>query len=113
MAMNRCINNPDCETALTNRAEGQAVSGRYRKRPIRDPRPFPSQSHRDFSGRQVKVEKNLLHVEDIDVVDGMPLLDIKPYVPEFDVREADRIGWLEAARTSSEKTISNTRFARD
>jgi len=42
-----------------------------------------------------RIEKNLLHVRDIDVVDGTPLLDIKPYVPEFDVRnDVSKIGWL-------------------
>jgi tRNA-Thr(GGU) m(6)t(6)A37 methyltransferase TsaA len=44
--------------------------------------------------RLVKVEGNKLYVEDIDIVDGTPLLDIKPYVPEFDSRNVDRIGWL-------------------
>ena len=43
----------------------------------------------------VKVEENMLHIQDIDVVDGTPLLDIKPYVPEFDIREAKKIGWLD------------------
>ena len=43
----------------------------------------------------VKVEGNTLHIQDVDIVDGTPLLDIKPYVPEFDIREAERIGWLE------------------
>lgn len=42
-----------------------------------------------------RVEKNILHVRDVDVVDGTPLLDIKPYVPEFDVREVNKTGWLE------------------
>jgi tRNA-Thr(GGU) m(6)t(6)A37 methyltransferase TsaA len=43
----------------------------------------------------VKVEGNMLHIRDVDIVDGTPLLDIKPYVPEFDTREVERIGWLE------------------
>ena len=43
----------------------------------------------------VKVEGNTLHIQDVDIVDGTPLLDIKPYVPEFDMREVARIGWLE------------------
>jgi len=43
----------------------------------------------------VSIEKNILHIQDVDVVDGTPLLDIKPYVPEFDIREVDKIGWLE------------------
>jgi tRNA-Thr(GGU) m(6)t(6)A37 methyltransferase TsaA len=44
--------------------------------------------------RLVKVEKCTLYVEDVDIVDGTPLLDIKPYVPDFDCRPAERIGWL-------------------
>jgi tRNA (adenine37-N6)-methyltransferase len=45
--------------------------------------------------RLVRVEKNKLHIQDVDVVDGTPLLDIKPYIPEFDIREVKKIGWLE------------------
>ena len=45
--------------------------------------------------RLVKVEKNVLYVRDIDIIDGTPLLDIKPYVPEFDIREVEKTGWLE------------------
>jgi len=44
--------------------------------------------------RLVKVEGNTLYIQDIDIVDGTPLLDIKPYVPEFDVRKVEKIGWL-------------------
>ena len=37
---------------------------------------------------------NILKIGNIDVLDGTPLLDIKPYVPKFDVRENVKIGWL-------------------
>jgi len=47
--------------------------------------------------RLVRVEENTLHVQDMDIVDGTPLLDIKPYVPEFDIREVEKTGWLEQA----------------
>jgi tRNA (adenine37-N6)-methyltransferase len=43
--------------------------------------------------RLMRVDGLKLHIEDVDVVDGTPLLDIKPYVPEFDIRETNRIGW--------------------
>ena len=46
------------------------------------------------------IQANILNVADIDVLDGTPLLDIKPYVPDFDVRENARTGWYE---TRSEK----------
>jgi tRNA-Thr(GGU) m(6)t(6)A37 methyltransferase TsaA len=42
----------------------------------------------------LKREGNILKVEGIDMLDGTPLLDIKPYVPEFDQRTDIRIGWL-------------------
>ncbi|MFT5749302.1 MAG: tRNA-Thr(GGU) m(6)t(6)A37 methyltransferase TsaA [Ancylomarina sp.] len=45
--------------------------------------------------RLIKVEGNILHVKDMDIVDGTPLLDIKPYVPDIDDRAATKIGWLE------------------
>lgn len=37
--------------------------------------------------------ENLLFVTGIDVVDGTPLLDIKPYIPEFDIHPVTKIGW--------------------
>jgi tRNA-Thr(GGU) m(6)t(6)A37 methyltransferase TsaA len=45
--------------------------------------------------RLIRVEGNVLHVQDVDIVDGTPVLDIKPYVPEFDVRDVEKTGWLE------------------
>ena len=45
--------------------------------------------------RLVRVEENILHIRDVDIIEGTPLLDIKPYVPEFDIREAKKRGWLE------------------
>jgi len=40
-------------------------------------------------------EGTVLRVGGIDLLDGTPILDIKPFVPEFDHREETRIGWLE------------------
>ena len=36
---------------------------------------------------------NILEIEGVDVLDGTPLLDIKPYMPEFDVRTGVHTGW--------------------
>ena len=44
--------------------------------------------------RLLQRKENILYVRGIDVLDGTPLLDIKPYVPEFGPREKIRIGWL-------------------
>jgi tRNA-Thr(GGU) m(6)t(6)A37 methyltransferase TsaA len=43
--------------------------------------------------RLVRREGRTLHVEDVDVLDGTPLIDIKPYVGRFDSREEVRSGW--------------------
>jgi tRNA-Thr(GGU) m(6)t(6)A37 methyltransferase TsaA len=40
-------------------------------------------------------QDNALTIEGVDVLDGTPLLDIKPYVPDFDLRTEVRTGWYE------------------
>ena len=45
--------------------------------------------------RLEKIEDNIIYIKDVDILDKTPLLDIKPYVPEFDRRENVKIGWLE------------------
>lgn len=45
--------------------------------------------------RLLRREGEKLFIRDVDIVDDTPLLDIKPYVPEFDTREIEKIGWLE------------------
>ena len=58
----------------------------------------------------VKVEGATLYIEDVDIVDSTPLLDIKPYVPEFDAKEAERIGWLSGKAEKAAKTDADERF---
>ena len=38
---------------------------------------------------------NELEIKGVDVLDGTPLLDIKPYIPDFDIQERVRTGWYE------------------
>jgi len=47
-------------------------------------------------------QDNILDIEGVDVLDGTPLLDIKPYVPDFDVRNGTRTGWYETRKKSYE-----------
>ena len=60
--------------------------------------------------RLMAVQGCRLDIQDVDIVDGTPLLDIKPFVPAFDVREVDRIGWLSNREASVVNTKSDRRF---
>lgn len=62
--------------------------------------------------RLVKVEKGHLDILNVDVVDGTPLLDIKPYVPAFDVHTVDRIGWIENKTGKIKEAVDDGRFLR-
>jgi tRNA (adenine37-N6)-methyltransferase len=55
-----------------------------------------------------EVRDNVLSVSGVDMLDGTPLIDIKPYVPEFDARESARIGWLQGKIKG--KDLSDGRF---
>jgi tRNA-Thr(GGU) m(6)t(6)A37 methyltransferase TsaA len=63
--------------------------------------------------RLVQVRGYTLDIENVDILDGTPLLDIKPYVPEFDHQENCRIGWLEKARGEVRNKRSDERFRKD
>ncbi len=48
--------------------------------------------------RLVGIEGATLQLADLDLLDGTPVLDIKPFVDDFDQRPGARFGWLESAR---------------
>jgi len=62
--------------------------------------------------RREAVEGLLLRIRDVDIVDGTPLPDVKPYVPEFDARDVDCIGWLDRQVPKLPTTQHDGRFAR-
>lgn len=57
-----------------------------------------------------RIEGLELHVENVDILSGTPLLDIKPYVPEFDYHEVERIGWLAQAKGKTAGAKADERF---
>lgn len=57
-----------------------------------------------------RVEDGVLHVENVDILDGTPLIDIKPYVPEFEGQAEVRTGWLAEARGKAAQHKSDRRF---
>jgi tRNA-Thr(GGU) m(6)t(6)A37 methyltransferase TsaA len=61
--------------------------------------------------RLLSVEGTTLRVADVDVLDGTPVLDVKPYVPEFDAFPDACAGWL-AGQGKPRRTKADRRFAR-
>ncbi len=61
--------------------------------------------------RLIGIKCNELIIEDVDMVDGTPLLDIKPYVPAFDHRDNMKSGWLEGKGDLIFKARADDRFA--
>ncbi len=59
-----------------------------------------------------RIEGNTLHIQDLDIIDGTPLIDIKPYVPEFDCRKTDKIGWFTEKINKLSSTRDDGRFCK-
>jgi len=58
--------------------------------------------------RLLHIEQNCLYIADVDMLDGTPLLDIKPYVPAFDSFDQSRAGWLNGK--SGSEVLADDRF---
>ena len=61
--------------------------------------------------RLKEVNAEGLVVLGVDLLDGTPVLDIKPYVPEFDCNGAERVGWLEGKAELAGAQKSDGRFS--
>ncbi len=61
----------------------------------------------------ISIEGNTLQIENIDVVDGTPLLDIKPYIRQMEPTENLRIGWLEKHTLRVNSKLSDDRFSHE
>ncbi len=59
----------------------------------------------------LSVKGNIVKVADIDILDGTPLLDIKPYIRKFDCFQVERSGWLDTVDERSKN--ADNRFYRD
>ena len=60
----------------------------------------------------IGIENNRLHIEDVDILDGTPLIDIKPYVPKFDYRKTTKIGWFKSKLGRLKETKDDGRFCK-
>jgi tRNA-Thr(GGU) m(6)t(6)A37 methyltransferase TsaA len=62
--------------------------------------------------RLTKIENNILHIQNLDSIDDTPLLDIKPYVPKFDCRRTNEIGWYKSKIKNLARTKDDGRFCK-
>ncbi len=62
--------------------------------------------------RLVGLKGNYLHIEDVDILDGTPLIDIKPFIPAFDCRDTVKIGWFNGKICKLEDTKDDGRFCK-
>lgn len=60
--------------------------------------------------RLLESKDSVLYVENVDILDKTPVVDIKPYVPGFDHFAVDRIGWLENSVDEAKAMKSDDRF---
>jgi tRNA (adenine37-N6)-methyltransferase len=60
--------------------------------------------------RLVGISGSTLDIEDVDILDGTPLLDMKPYVAPLDDRPGARIGWYEGRLTDIAHARADDRF---
>ncbi|NLX19298.1 MAG: tRNA (N6-threonylcarbamoyladenosine(37)-N6)-methyltransferase TrmO [Desulfobulbus sp.] len=56
------------------------------------------------------IDGNTLYIKGVDILDGTPLLDIKPYVEKFDAVRNSRSGWMQASEDEVRKKRSDSRF---
>lgn len=61
--------------------------------------------------RLIEIHKNILTIENVDLLDGTPLLDIKPYVPAFDAFCSAKAGWLDQSSRNAGSARSDKRFS--
>jgi tRNA-Thr(GGU) m(6)t(6)A37 methyltransferase TsaA len=58
--------------------------------------------------RLLGIEGTRLRIADVDVLDNTPLLDIKPYVPQYDNYTVERLGWID--RVPDRPVVADDRF---
>ena len=60
--------------------------------------------------RLTGIQGTTLEIEDVDILDGTPLLDIKPYVPAFDAHCDAKAGWFDSVAHHATTIRSDDRF---
>jgi tRNA-Thr(GGU) m(6)t(6)A37 methyltransferase TsaA len=58
----------------------------------------------------ISIKDNILEIENVDMLDGTPLLDIKPYIAQFDIHNIEKNGWINNLTGYPNETTSDDRF---
>jgi tRNA-Thr(GGU) m(6)t(6)A37 methyltransferase TsaA len=58
----------------------------------------------------ISINDNMLEIENVEMLDGTPLLDIKPYIPEFDNYKVEKRGWFSKNIDNFNDIVSDDRF---
>lgn len=57
-----------------------------------------------------RVEGNRLFVSGVDILNNSPVIDLKPYIPDFDYHQPEKIGWYADNKARAEKVLADDRF---
>lgn len=58
----------------------------------------------------LSIDDNIVTIKGIDILDGTPLIDIKPYIPQFDGVNGVKTGWMDKSRSEVNSARSDDRF---
>ena len=60
----------------------------------------------------ISIKENIIRIKGIDILDGTPLVDIKPYVPDFEITTNIKKGWFEGKEKMVSGKLSDGRFTK-
>lgn len=60
--------------------------------------------------RLKEIRGHILEIEEVDILDGTPVLDIKPYIPEYDAYAEARTGWVASESVRQGPRVADERF---
>ena len=60
-----------------------------------------------------EIRGTIINVSSLDILDETPLIDIKPYIPQFDAPKASKLGWFKKAFKKKKNTVVSDDYFAD
>jgi tRNA-Thr(GGU) m(6)t(6)A37 methyltransferase TsaA len=60
-----------------------------------------------------RIDNNNLYISGIDILNNSPVIDIKPYIPDFDHQNPEKIGWYAASAERNQLVLADDRFSKN